>query len=119
MAKLPRYERQVLRTELAPAAGTQNLQAATQYSKSLQSSLDQLTKITGLEAEKYAEEVAQENFLDTPLTLQDYQKSQRTGEDPVERLRTGGATYNETLSKLYANQAKADLLHSNPDKFIQ
>lgn len=111
MAKLPRYDRQVLRTELAPAAGTQNLQAETQYSKTLQGALDQLTKITGIEAEKYAGEVAEENFLDTPLTLQDYQKAARTGEDPVQRLRTGGTTYNETLTKLYANQAKADLLN--------
>ena len=110
MAKLPRYERQIIKTQLAPAAETTNLRAATEYSKTLQGALDQLTEYTAGEANVYAEEQATESFLDTPLTLQDYQKAARTEEDPVKQFHTGGTTYNETLTKLYANQAKVDLL---------
>jgi len=109
MAKLPTYERQVLKTDIGPAVGTQNLEGNIRQSQALQKLFDQATAWAGEEAIKYSVERATQDFLDQPLTVKDYQDAMRRGEDPIARFKRGGVSYNETLKKLHGHQARMEL----------
>lgn len=109
MAKLPTYDRQVIKTDIGPAVGTQNLEGNIRQSQALQGLLDQAAAWAGEEAIKYSVEKATQDFLDQPLTVKDYEQAMRRGEDPIERFKRGGVSYNETIKKLHGHQARMEL----------
>ena len=114
MAKLPRYEQQQI-TELAPAPKPVNLEAGVQTANVINRSLDQLIGYAKEGAERYAKESAIAFNIDNALTPEDYEKAKTSGEDPIKAFKTGGMVYNDTLRKLYANQASTQLLADAQD----
>lgn len=109
MAKLPTYDRQVIKTDIGPAVGTQNLEGNVRQSQALQKLFDQATAWAGEEAIKYSVEKATQDFLDQPLTVRDYEQAMRRGEDPIARFKRGGVSYNDTIKKLHGHQARMEL----------
>ena len=109
MARLPTYERQVIKTDIGPAVGTQNLEGNLRQSQALQKLFDQATAWAGEEANKYAVEKATQDFLDQPLSVKDYENALRSGTDPIEQFKRGGVSYNDTIKKLHGHQARMEL----------
>lgn len=112
MAKLPTYERQATLMQDVGTLQAPNLQEQVRRSKSIQGSLDVISKFAAGEAEREVTKKAQQYTVANPLTTQQLEEAKVTGVNPIEAALNGGMVWNDAVRKLYAQQASNELTNA-------
>lgn len=109
MAKLPQYERRAPLMADVPQLQTPQFREQINRSKSIQGSLDVITKFAQSQAEKQVLKQAAEYTVANPLTMDQLEAAKTSGINPIEQALNGGMVWNEAVNKLYAQQASTEL----------
>jgi hypothetical protein len=112
MAKLPTYEQRAPLMASIDTIQAPNLQEQMRRAKSIQGSLDAITKFAAGQAERGVKEKAAQYTVANPLTTQQLEESAVSGVNPIEAALNGGMVWNDAVKKLYADQASAELTNS-------
>jgi len=108
MADSPRYQRANLVYADMPTLQPVDLQEQLNSNRRIGAALDQMTSITTDIGKKYAVEAAAKYSLDNPITQEQLIEAQNNNSNPVAKDLKGGTIFNETLKKVYAQQASAE-----------
>ena len=108
MADSPRYQRANLVYADMPNIQPVDLQEQLNANKRIGAALDQMTSITTDIGKKYAIEAAAKYSLDNPVTQEQLIDAQKNNSNPIAKDLKGGTIFNETLKKVYAQQASAE-----------
>ena len=109
MAKLPQYERRAPLIADLPDLQTPQYGEQINRSKSIQGSLDVITKFAQSQAERQVLKEAAEYTVANPLTMEQLEAARSSGVNPIEQALNGGMVWNDAVNKLYAQQASAEL----------
>lgn len=108
MADSPRYQRANLVYADMPNIQPVDLQEQLNSNRRIGAALDQMTNITTDIGKKYAIESAAKYSLDNPVTQEQLIDAQKNNSNPIAKDLKGGTIFNETLKKVYAQQASAE-----------
>lgn len=108
MADSPRYQRANLVYADMPTLQPVDLQEQLNANKRIGAALDTMTSITSDIGKKYAIESAAKYSLDNPITQDQLIEAQKNNSNPITKDLKGGTIFNETLKKVYAQQASAE-----------
>jgi len=108
MADSPRYQRANLVYADMPNIQPVDLQEQLNANKRIGAALDQMTSITTDIGKKYAIESAAKYSLDNPVTQEQLIDAQKNNSNPIAKDLKGGTIFNETLKKVYAQQASSE-----------
>jgi hypothetical protein len=108
MADSPRYQRANLVYADMPNIQPVDLQEQLNANKRIGAALDTMTNITSDIGKKYAIESAAKYSLDNPVTQEQLIDAQKNNSNPIAKDLKGGTIFNETLKKVYAQQASAE-----------
>ena len=108
MAESPRYQRANLVYADMPNIQPVDLQEQLNSNRRIGAALDSMTSITTEIGKKYAVEAAAKYSLDNPVTQEQLIDAQKNNTNPVAKDLKGGTIFNETLKKVYAQQASAE-----------
>lgn len=108
MANSPIYQRANLVYNDMPNLQPVDLQEQLNANRRIGAALDTMTNITSEIGKKYAIEAAAKYSLDNPITTEQLLEAQRNNSNPVTKDLKGGTIFNETLKKVYAQQASAE-----------
>lgn len=109
MADNPRYQRANVVYADMPNLQPVDLQEQLASNRRIGAALDQMTNITGDIAKRYAVEAAGRYSIENPVTTQQLLDAQKNNENPIAGNLKGGTIYNDTLKKIYAQQASSEL----------
>jgi hypothetical protein len=109
MAKLPQYERRAPLIADLPDLQTPQYGEQISRSKSIQGSLDVITKFAQSQAERQVLKQAAEYTVANPLTMEQLEAAKSSGVNPIEQALNGGMVWNDAVNKLYAQQASTEL----------
>ena len=112
MAKLPTYEQKAPLMAGIDTFQTPNLQEQIRRSKSIEGSLDVISKFAAGQAEIGIKKQAAQYTVANPLTTKQLEDAQATGVNPIEAALNGGMIWNDAVQKLYAQQATSELTNS-------
>jgi hypothetical protein len=112
MAKLPTYEQKAPLMAGIDTFQTPNLQEQIRRSKSIEGSLDVISKFAAGQAEIGVKKKAAQYTVANPLTTKQLEEAQATGVNPIEAALNGGMVWNDAVQKLYAQQATSELTNS-------
>lgn len=112
MAKLPTYEQRAPLMASIDTIQTPNLQEQIRRSKSIEGSLDVISKFAAGQAERGVKEKAAQYTVANPLTTKQLEDSAVSGVNPIEAALNGGMVWNDAVKKLYAQQATSELTNS-------
>jgi len=108
MADSPRYQRSNLVYADMPNIQPVDLQEQLNANRRIGAALDTMTSITTDIGKKYAIESAAKYSLDNPVTQEQLIDAQKNNSNPIAKNLKGGTIFNETLKKVYAQQASAE-----------
>ena len=108
MADSPRYQKANLVYADMPNLQPVDLQEQLNANKRIGAALDTMTNITSDIGKKYAIESAAKYSLDNPITQEQLIEAQSNNSNPIAKDLKGGTIFNETLKKVYAQQASAE-----------
>lgn len=108
MADSPRYQRANLVYADMPTLQPVDLQEQLSSNRRIGAALDQMTSITTDIGKRYAVEAAAKYSLDNPVTQEQLIDAQKNNSNPIAKDLKGGTIFNETLKKVYAQQASAE-----------
>ena len=108
MADSPRYQRANLVYADMPNIQPVDLQEQLNSNRRIGAALDTMTNITSDIGKKYAIESAAKYSLDNPITQEQLIEAQSNNSNPIAKDLKGGTIFNETLKKVYAQQASAE-----------
>lgn len=117
MAELPRYQRANLVYNDMPNLQPVDLQEQLNANKRISAALDQMSSITSEYAKRYAVESAAKYSLDNPVTKEQILEAEQNNSNPVVKNLKGGTVFNDTLKKIYAQQASSELTNMAYDHF--
>jgi hypothetical protein len=117
MAKLPQYEKQAPLMTDVPQLQTPQYSAYAKRSESIQGALDTIGKFARAEAERAVIKQAQEYTVANPLTIEQLNAAKDDGINPIEAALNGGMVWNDAVTKLYAQQASAELTNESYKHF--
>ena len=113
MAKeLPQYQRSLIQVPDAPQFQMPNLQEEIRSSQAMSSALDKLSGYAFESAKRYVTSEAEKFTVANPITQEQLDEAQRTGNNPIVDSLTGGMIWNDAVKKLYAQQAATELTNS-------
>jgi hypothetical protein len=108
MADSPRYQRSNLVYADMPTLQPVDLQEQLNSNRRIGAALDQMTSITTDVGKRYAVEAAAKYSLDNPVTQEQLIDAQKNNSNPIAKDLKGGTIFNDTLKKVYAQQASAE-----------
>lgn len=108
MAQSPRYERANVIYADMPNIQPTGLQEELASSKRISAALDQMIGITTDIGKRYAMEAAGRYSIENPVTKEQLLEAQKTNANPIAKDLKGGTIFNETLKKVYAQQASSE-----------
>jgi hypothetical protein len=108
MAESPRYQRANVIYADMPNIQPTGLQEELASSRRISSALDQMIGITTDIGKKYAMEAAGKYSIENPVTKEQLLEAQKTNANPIAKDLKGGTIFNDTLKKVYAQQASSE-----------
>jgi hypothetical protein len=108
MADSPRYQRSNLVYADMPTLQPVDLQEQLNANRRIGAALDTMTSITTDIGKKYAIEEAAKYSLDNPITQEQLIEAKNNNSNPIAKDLKGGTIFNDTLKKVYAQQASAE-----------
>jgi hypothetical protein len=108
MADSPRYQRSNLVYADMPNIQPVDLQEQLNANRRIGAALDTMTSITTDIGKRYAIEEAAKYSLDNPITQEQLIEAQKNNSNPIAKDLKGGTIFNDTLKKVYAQQASAE-----------
>jgi len=112
VARLPTYEQKAPLMAGIDTIQTPNLQEQIRRSKSIEGSLDVISKFAAGQAEIGIKKQAAQYTVANPLTTKQLEEAQAKGVNPIEAALNGGMVWNDAVQKLYAQQATSELTNS-------
>lgn len=108
MAESPRYQRANVIYADMPNIQPTGLQEELASSRRISSALDQMIGITTDIGKRYAMEAAGKYSIENPITKEQLLEAQKTNANPIAKDLKGGTIFNDTLKKVYAQQASSE-----------
>ncbi len=108
MAESPRYQRANVIYADMPNIQPTGLQEELASSRRISSALDQMIGITTDIGKRYAMEAAGKYSIENPVTKEQLLEAQKTNANPIAKDLKGGTIFNDTLKKVYAQQASSE-----------
>lgn len=108
MAQSPRYERANVIYADMPNIQPTGLQEELASSRRISAALDQMIGITSDIGKRYAMEAAGKYSIENPITKEQLLEAQKTNANPIAKDLKGGTIFNDTLKKVYAQQASSE-----------
>ena len=109
MAKTPRYENKQSLIQTGQELLTPQFGESINRSKSIQRSLDVVTKYAESENKRNVITQAEEFTVANPLTMDQLDAARSSGINPIKQALNGGLVWNDAIKKLYAQQTSAEL----------